>query len=80
VHDAIAAEQAGVAATAIVTDRFVATAQAMAQASGRPGFPVAVIPHPISHNDDAALRIKAAEALRQCVAILVRQEGGEPRG
>jgi len=42
----------------------------MAQVSGRPGFPFAIIPHPISNNDDAVLRIKAAEAVRQCVAIL----------
>lgn len=58
-------------ATAIITDRFVQTAQVMAQVSGRPGFPFAVIPHPISNNDDAMLRAKAAEAVRQCVAILV---------
>jgi len=57
-------------ATAIITDRFVQTAQVMAQVSGRPGFPFAVIAHPISNNDDAMLRTKAAEAARQCVAIL----------
>jgi hypothetical protein len=71
-HDAIAAEKAGITATAIITDRFVPTARAMAQVSGMPAFPFAVIPHPISHNDDAALRAKAIEALRQCVAILVQ--------
>jgi hypothetical protein len=42
----------------------------MAQMSGMPGFPFAVIAHPISHNDDAMLRAKAAEAVQQCVAIL----------
>ena len=57
-------------ATAIMTDRFVQTAQVMAQVSGRPGFPFAVIAHPISNNDDAVLRAKAVEAVRQCVAIL----------
>ena len=57
-------------ATAIITDRFVQTAQVMAQVSGMPGFPFAVIPHPISNNDDTVLRTKAAEAVRQCVAIL----------
>jgi hypothetical protein len=71
-HDAISAEQAGIAATAIVTDRFVQTAQVMAQVSGMAGFPFAVIPHPISNNDDAMLRTKAAAAVQQCVAILVR--------
>jgi hypothetical protein len=76
VHDAITAEKAGVVATAIITDRFVQSAQAMAQVSGMPGFPLAVIPHPISNNDDAVLRAKAAEAVQQCVAILVQPEEG----
>ncbi len=65
-------EKVGITATAIITDRFVQTAQAIAQVSGMPGFPFAVIPHPISNNDDAVLRAKAAEALRQCVAILAQ--------
>jgi len=72
VHDAISAEQAGVAATAIITDRFVQTTQVMAQVSGMPRFPIAVIPHPISNNDDAILRAKAADAAQQCVAILLQ--------
>jgi hypothetical protein len=69
-YDAVAAEKAGLTATAIITDRFVQTAQAMAQVSGMPGFPFAVIAHPISNNDDAVLRTKAAEAVQQCVALL----------
>jgi hypothetical protein len=36
----------------------------------RDNFPFAVIPHPISNNADPELRTKAAEAVRQCVAIL----------
>ena len=71
-HDAITAEKAGIVATAIITDRFMQTAQAMAQVSGMPGFSFAVIPHPISNNDDAVLREKAADAVQQCVAILVQ--------
>ena len=69
-HDAILIEQRGIAATAIITDQFVLTVQAMAQASGRPDFPFAVIPHPISHNTEAVLRAKAASAVQQCVAML----------
>ena len=65
-------ESTGIAATAIITNRFVPTAQAVAQGFGRPGFPFAVIPHPISHNDDAELRAKAALAVQQCVAILTQ--------
>jgi hypothetical protein len=68
----VSAEAAGTAATAIITDRFVQTAQVMAQVSGRPGFPFAVIAHPISNNDDTVLRAKAEAAVQQCVAILLQ--------
>ena len=53
-----------------MTDRFTATAEAMARATGLPAFPFAVIPHPISNNDDGVLRAKAQEAVVQCVEIL----------
>ncbi|MGQ4810604.1 hypothetical protein NKDENANG_04087 [Candidatus Entotheonellaceae bacterium PAL068K] len=69
-HDAISAEKAGITATAIITDRFVQTAQAMARVQGMPAYPFAVIPHPISNNNDAVLRGKAEAAVQQCVAIL----------
>jgi hypothetical protein len=68
-HDAITAEKAGIPATAIITDRFTETAQMMAQVSGMPDYPVAVIPHPISNNSEAVLRAKAEDAVRQCLAI-----------
>lgn len=68
----MSAEKAGVAATAIITDRFVQTAQAMAAVSGMAAFPFAVIAHPIANNNDALIRRKAAEAVRQCLAILVQ--------
>ena len=70
-HDAILAEQAGILAMAIITDRFAPTARAMAELSGMPGHPFAVIPHPISNNSDAELREKAADAVQQCVRILL---------
>lgn len=72
-HDALLAEQRGIRATAIITDRFVQTAKAMAGVSGRPEYPFAVIAHPISHNTAAVLREKAEAAVQQCVAILLRQ-------
>lgn len=71
-HDALSAEKAGVAATAIITDRFVQTAQVMAQVSGMVDYPFAVIPHPIANNTQAVLREKAGRALRQCVGYLVQ--------
>ena len=67
------AEKAGLTATAVITDRFVQTARAMAQVSGMPEFPFAVIAHPIANNDGATLRKKAAEAVQQCVAILAQR-------
>jgi len=53
-----------------MTDRFVRTAQLMAEACGLPDYRFAVIAHPISSNDDAALRAKAEDAVRQCVDLL----------
>ena len=53
-----------------MTDAFLATAGALAQACGMPGYPFAVIPHPIAPDDDEALRRKAATAVRRCVELL----------
>jgi hypothetical protein len=52
-----------------MTDRFTSSARLMAEVCGLPAHPFAVVPHPIS-NTDAELREKAAEAVRQCAAIL----------
>jgi len=54
-----------------MTDTFVETAHALAQACGMPGYPFAVIPHPIAPDDDTALRQKAVEAVRQCQELLL---------
>jgi hypothetical protein len=70
-HDAVTVEKAGIAATAIITDGFVQTALAISRVSGMPEFPFAVIAHPIANNDETTLRTKAAEAARQCEAILL---------
>ena len=56
-----------------MTDAFVDTADALARACGMPGYPFAVIGHPIAPDDDGALRRKAAEALRQCQELLIRR-------
>jgi hypothetical protein len=70
-YDAILAEQASILSTAIMTDRFGPTTQVIAQVSGMPVHPFAVIPHPISHNSDVVLREKAADAVQQCARILL---------
>jgi len=66
-------ERAGTPAAAIMTDAFTATARTMARSLGLPDYPFAVIAHPISNDGADGLRAKAAEALRQCEAILVRR-------
>jgi len=70
-HDAVTVEKAGTAATSIITDGFVQTALAMSRVSGIPKFPFAVIAHPIANNNEETLQTKAAEAARQCEAILL---------
>ena len=70
-HDALTAEKIGITATAIITDRFVETAQVMAQVSGMPDYPFAIIAHPIANNTESALREKAEQAVQQCVGYLL---------
>ena len=53
-----------------MTDAFVDTAHALAQACGMPGYPFAVIAHPIAPDDDRLLRQKAVETVRQCAELL----------
>jgi hypothetical protein len=53
-----------------MTDAFVDTARALARACGMPGYPFAVIPHPIAPDDDDALRRKAADAVVRCAELL----------
>ena len=59
-----------------MTDRFERTAQAVAQVNGLPGYPYAVIAHPVANNDDAVLRAKAESALRSIVQLLTEREIG----
>ena len=42
----------------------------MADVSGMPGYPFVVIAHPLANNDDATLRVKAQEAVQQCLQML----------
>jgi hypothetical protein len=53
-----------------MTDRFERSAQLVAQVNGLPGYPFAVIAHPVANDDDAALREKAAIAVRRIVPLL----------
>jgi hypothetical protein len=69
-RDAIAIEQLGTPAAAIMTEPFVPTALALAAMLGLPDYPLAVIPHPISSDTPEALQRKASIAVTQAIAIL----------
>jgi hypothetical protein len=57
-----------------MTDRFERSAQLVAQVNGLPGYPFAVIAHPVADNDDAALRSKAEIAVRRIVPLLTERQ------
>jgi hypothetical protein len=56
-----------------MTDRFERSAQVVAQVNGLPGYPFAVIAHPVANNDDATLRAKAEIAVRRIVTLLTER-------
>ena len=66
-------EQRGIPAAAVMTDRFTETAQLMAAVYGVPDYRFAIVAHPISSDGEPALRAKAADAVRQCIAVLLRR-------
>jgi hypothetical protein len=47
----------------------------VAGVNGLPGYPFAVIAHPIANNDDATLRAKAESAVQRIVALLTQRSG-----
>jgi hypothetical protein len=57
-----------------MTDRFVATARAVAGVNGLKDYPFAVIAHPVANNDDAVLHEKARIAVEAIVPLLTRRE------
>jgi len=59
VLDAITFEKRGIPAAVVITKPFVATADAMARLAGMPGYPVAVIPHPIGSLGSAEIAARA---------------------
>jgi hypothetical protein len=56
-----------------MTDRFVASARAVADLNGLPDYPFVVIEHPIANDDDAALKHKADAVVNQIVELLTRR-------
>lgn len=56
-----------------MTDRFVRSAELMGELNGLPGYPFAVIDHPVSNNSDEVLRQKAQIAVAQIVSLLTQR-------
>jgi len=69
----MSAERLGIPAVAVITDRFEASARAMAEANGRADYPFALIPHPVAGNRDDELRAKAELAVRLLVPLLTQR-------
>ena len=69
----MSAEKLGIPAVAVITDRFEASARAMAEANGLPDYPFAVIAHPIAGNSDDELRGKAELAVDLLVPLLTHR-------
>jgi len=53
----------------------VRSAELVGQLNGLPGYPFAVIAHPVANDDDAVLRIKAQAAVRDIVPLLIARKG-----
>ena len=56
---------------AVITDRFVRSAEVVGEVNGLPGYPFVVIGHPVANDDDAALRLKAEAAVKALVPLLI---------
>ena len=56
-----------------MTDRFVASARAVAALNGLPEYPFVVIDHPIANDGDDQLRHKADAVVAQIVALLTER-------
>ncbi len=72
----MSAEKLGIPAVAVITDRFEASARAMAEANGLAAYPFAVIAHPVAGNSDDELREKAELAVKLLVPLLTQRGTG----
>ncbi|HWG02956.1 MAG TPA: UGSC family (seleno)protein [Trebonia sp.] len=68
--DGVVLEAAGVPVAVIVTDSFRATADAMAQLRGAPGYQYAVTRHPVAVLTADQVKARAASVLADVVALL----------
>jgi hypothetical protein len=73
VLDAIGFEKRGIPAVVVITSPFVPTAEAMARLSGMPGYPYAVVAHPIGSLAAAELTARADGIASRIEALLIDQ-------
>jgi hypothetical protein len=73
VLDGILLERRGIPAAPICTDRFVPNGQAIAEAHGAPGYPFALVPHPLASASPAELAQEAKEVLPEVLRLLLRR-------
>jgi hypothetical protein len=66
----VTAEHLGTPSIAVMTDAFVTGAALMANALGHPGYPVAVIEHPIASATDDQLLARAQSTIEQASRLL----------
>jgi hypothetical protein len=79
VLDAISFEKRGIPAAAIITEPFVATAEAMARLAGMPEYPVAVIPHPVGSLGPDEVTARADAIAGRIVELLLGDSTSSPR-
>ena len=72
--DGVVLEAAGLPAAVIVTDSFRATADAMAELRGAPGYKYATTAHPVAVLGEDQVKERAAQVLDDVVALLTRPE------
>ena len=69
--DAISFEKRGVPAVVIITEPFIPTAAAMAELAGMPGYPYAVIPHPVGSLSPEEVRRRADAVATRVETLLL---------
>jgi hypothetical protein len=74
VLDAIFFEKRGIPAAVVITEPFVPTAIGIGRLAGMPGYPYAVIPHPVGSLSAADVRQRADAAAATVGALLLRAE------
>jgi hypothetical protein len=76
VLDGIVFEKNGIPAATIITDVFIATGRAMAQAWGLPHYQFLAMPHPIGNLTEEELDQRARDMVPQIVQLLLE---GQPQ-